>query len=113
MADNASANNGGEAIDERRQRLNRVRRRLDFGQEPASMLSDEDTGVVLKDAETSSNFALTQVKEASEKWNFDFANEVPLEGVWDWQKVEPRSHQEYKEFTIVRENKNGNENRSV
>lgn len=24
-----------------------------------------------------------------EKWNFDFVNEIPLEGDWEWERVEP------------------------
>ncbi|KAF2882340.1 hypothetical protein ILUMI_23824 [Ignelater luminosus] len=26
--------------------------------------------------------------EAREKWNFDFENETPLEGEWEWEKME-------------------------
>lgn len=29
-------------------------------------------------------------EEAKRKWNFDFENEVPLEGDWEWEKVEER-----------------------
>jgi hypothetical protein len=28
---------------------------------------------------------------AQEKWNFDFINEVPLEGDWEWEKVTSES----------------------
>lgn len=27
-------------------------------------------------------------EESKVKWNFDFSNEVPLEGDWEWEKVE-------------------------
>ncbi|CAH1973427.1 unnamed protein product [Acanthoscelides obtectus] len=30
-------------------------------------------------------------KRAAEKWNFDFENEVPLDGDWEWEKVETPS----------------------
>ncbi|XP_044255069.1 cyclin-dependent kinase inhibitor 1-like [Tribolium madens] len=26
-------------------------------------------------------------QRAEEKWNFDFVNEVPLEGDWEWERV--------------------------
>ncbi|KYB27934.1 Cyclin-dependent kinase inhibitor 1-like Protein [Tribolium castaneum] len=28
-------------------------------------------------------------QRAAEKWNFDFVNEVPLEGDWEWERVPP------------------------
>lgn len=30
-----------------------------------------------------------EAMEASEKWNFDFINERPLEGNWVWERVAP------------------------
>ncbi|CAH0560382.1 unnamed protein product [Brassicogethes aeneus] len=29
-----------------------------------------------------------EMQMAREKWNFDFENETPLEGDWEWEKVE-------------------------
>jgi hypothetical protein len=28
-----------------------------------------------------------ELQAAQERWNFDFVNEVPLDGRWDWQRV--------------------------
>jgi hypothetical protein len=31
----------------------------------------------------------TDLDIAKQRWNFDFENEVPLEGRWQWEKVSP------------------------
>lgn len=55
-----------------------VRRRLDFG--PSEV--DEE---VLQKLQCEDQFKERQ--KALEKWNFDFENEVPLTGDWEWEKV--------------------------
>ncbi|XP_044749893.1 cyclin-dependent kinase inhibitor 1B-like [Coccinella septempunctata] len=112
MADNAR-DIERDANDDRRRRLTRVRRRLDFGDEPVPSQCHQSDLVDCEEAMAMLDPVISRSNEASAKWNFDFANEVPLEGVWEWEKVESRSQQDYKELTIVRENKEGDENRSI
>lgn len=57
---------------------NNVRRRLDFG--PPEI--DEE---LLQNLQGENQCKERQ--KALEKWNFDFANEVPLTGDWEWEKV--------------------------
>lgn len=57
---------------------NRVRRRLDFG--PAE--SEEELLRRLQ-GEGQEN----ERRKAAEKWNFDFENEIPLPGDWEWEKL--------------------------
>lgn len=47
-------------------------------------------------------------EEAKARWNFDFKNEVPLDGDWVWEKMEDthRNHTEIVEAS--KENKNPN-----
>ncbi|XP_045480512.1 uncharacterized protein LOC123685008 [Harmonia axyridis] len=104
MAEDAGRNIGGEDIDDRRERLRNVRRRLDFGQDHSQQKEEDEAalGVVQND-----------FNAASAKWNFDFANEVPLEGDWEWEKVEDRQEQDYKGLTIVKEIKKTIDARSI
>lgn len=51
-----------------------------------------------------------KLEEARLKWNFDFDNEVPLPGDWEWEKVSPETVTENSECINAEENK---ENRSV
>lgn len=57
---------------------NNVRRRLDFG--PSEV--DEERLQYLQGENQSK-----ERQKALEKWNFDFENEVPLSGDWEWEKV--------------------------
>lgn len=55
-----------------------VRRRLDFGP------SEIDEGLLQK---LQGENQLRERQKSLEKWNFDFENEVPLTGDWEWEKV--------------------------
>ncbi|KAG5887506.1 hypothetical protein JTB14_036229 [Gonioctena quinquepunctata] len=73
----------------RMEQLNRVRRRLDFG-----FHDSEDPNQASEDPNQSSAglYLPPEVTEkerqrAREEWNFDFENEVPLEGDWVWERV--------------------------
>lgn len=55
-----------------------ARRRLDFGSNEVS----EDAFQQLQAEDWQ-----TQRQKAIEKWNFDFENEVPLPGDWEWEKM--------------------------
>lgn len=77
--------------------LNHICRVIDFGDSTSidemSVLYDED-----------------QRQRQREKWNFDFANEVPLEGDWQWERVPAESP---KAQEVVCSLKNNRENRNV
>lgn len=45
-------------------------------------------------------------EEAKAKWNFDFENEEPLEGDWEWQKVETNEIRDLKEDDTENKNRN-------
>ncbi|XP_023030171.2 uncharacterized protein isoform X1 [Leptinotarsa decemlineata] len=61
------------------QNLNRVRRRLDFG--------CDNSGDAEQELCLPLEVSQSDRQKAIEKWNFDFENEVPLEGDWIWEKV--------------------------
>ncbi|KAJ8919339.1 hypothetical protein NQ315_003923 [Exocentrus adspersus] len=80
-----------------------VCRRLDFGTDAEE--GTEDFAFLLDED-------LEQRKQtAREKWNFDFENEVPLEGDWEWERV-PTQPPETKEVVYSMEKKN-HDNRTV
>ncbi|KAL3267116.1 hypothetical protein HHI36_011256 [Cryptolaemus montrouzieri] len=108
MAEDAQTKNRDEGNDDRRQKLDRVRRRLDFGTD--SLPAEEYN---FENEEAAQKFFRKQVEDASAKWNFDFANEMPLEGDWEWEKVESRNQLDYKELTTERKIKKDEENRNV
>lgn len=47
-------------------------------------------------------------EEAKLRWNFDFKNEVPLEGDWVWEKVEEAQETHTEVVEASKENKNPN-----
>lgn len=57
-----------------------VRRRLDFG--PGEV--DENSTLKFQSDDQDK-----ERRRTLEKWNFDFENEVPLAGDWEWEKVTP------------------------
>lgn len=59
----------------------RVVRRL-FVDE-ANGVSDEPSNVIYL-----SNELTSALEAAKERWNFDFEREVPLEGPWQWERVQ-------------------------
>lgn len=44
-----------------------------------------------------SNLTEQEKYQKMEQWNFDFHNEVPLEGKWEWERVEPPKIVDHKE----------------
>ncbi|CAG9762244.1 unnamed protein product [Ceutorhynchus assimilis] len=66
------------------ERKNHVRKRLDFDEEPK--LEPENHENHFLDL---SKMTEQQRMEHRLKWNFDFENEVPLDGDWEWEKVVP------------------------
>lgn len=60
--------------------IRNVRRRLFQDQEENDNNGNIDLGVTVQNNEA-----------AQQKWNFDFVNEVPLEGDWEWERVSPET----------------------
>lgn len=101
MADKNHAEEAKEEAATERGATNRrkpnVCRKLDFGGD------SNDKG--LNDPMALSEEDLEQHRQrAIEKWNFDFENEVPLEGDWQWEKV-PVEHPDVKEVICTMESK--------
>uniref|UniRef100_V5IAH7 Cyclin-dependent kinase inhibitor n=1 Tax=Anoplophora glabripennis TaxID=217634 RepID=V5IAH7_ANOGL len=92
----------GDDVNHSRQKPS-VCRRLDFG-------SDHEKE--LNNLLSLSNEDLERHRhKAIDKWNFDFENEVPLDGDWQWEKV-PVQPSEVKEVICTLE-KERHENRTV
>ncbi|XP_057655136.1 uncharacterized protein LOC130893232 isoform X1 [Diorhabda carinulata] len=77
--------------------LNHVCRTIDFGD--SSSIDD-----------MFASYDETQRQQQREKWNFDFANEVPLEGDWEWERVPAESP---KAQVVVSSLKKNRESRNV
>lgn len=58
---------------------NLVPKRLNFNTQPSGPSIPEDLSQITKE----------ERQRQMEKWNFDFENEVPLGGDWEWEKVAP------------------------
>lgn len=52
------------------------------------LFQDEETSQRDNDINSVNELLLQSNEEAKRKWNFDFENEVPLEGDWQWEKIE-------------------------
>ncbi|XP_017770771.1 PREDICTED: uncharacterized protein LOC108558382 isoform X2 [Nicrophorus vespilloides] len=64
-----------------------VARRLNFSDnEDANSSSKDTTETFLVDSITSS------CNEARDRWNFDFKEEKPLDGNWEWSEVKANSN---------------------
>lgn len=69
---------------------NGTRRKLSFTEEkeqPSEQENPNDATDQLE--EMSENLLNTDREEMIKKWNFDFVNEVPLNGDWEWERVAP------------------------
>ncbi|KAJ8963914.1 hypothetical protein NQ314_005242 [Rhamnusium bicolor] len=92
--------------DEQSTEKSKVCKRLDFGTENA-IRENELNNFLCQSAEDMHE----QRQKAIEKWNFDFENEVPLDGDWVWEKIPVRAA-ENKEVVSTMEKKHS-ENRTV
>ncbi|KAJ8949713.1 hypothetical protein NQ318_013582 [Aromia moschata] len=93
--------------DQSRHRKTNARRRLDFDDDDVA----NETSDVTDFLSLSSEEIHRRRQKAIEKWNFDFENEVPLDGDWEWQRV-PVPSVENKEVVSSME-KRCSENRTV
>lgn len=100
--DNHHQRKENEDVNQNRQKSS-VCRRLDFGSDHEKELNDL-MSLSYEDLER-------HRQKAIEKWNFDFENEVPLEGDWQWEKI-PVQNLEAKEVICTLE-KEHHENRTV
>lgn len=82
-----------------------VRRRLFFEPEEAN---DEDLLHELQNRNEDE-----QKRCALEKWNFDFENEIPLTGDWEWEKVVNRVPVPNSKEVLVTTKEKLRENRNV
>lgn len=95
----AETDQGGknENVNRKDQQKPNVCRRLDFG--------DSDCEKELNDLISLFNEDLERHRQkAMEKWNFDFENEIPLEGDWQWERV-PVEPSDVKDIICTMENK--------
>ncbi|XP_011493911.1 PREDICTED: uncharacterized protein LOC105359121 isoform X2 [Ceratosolen solmsi marchali] len=83
--------------DSQEARLKSVRRRLNFGEVNDGNLPTKNE-LELKFAEERAKY--TAEKQA--KWNFNFKEERPLEGRWEWKRVETGSESRAPEDADVR-----------
>jgi hypothetical protein len=65
------------------ERKPKVCRKLFFDEENENDAADPDDTYL----QYINNLQKEMVQEAATKWNFDFMNEVPLEGDWEWEPV--------------------------
>ena len=65
-----------------------VCRRLNFGDEEEHEDPTSQQRNVLEEE------MRRHLQNAREKWNFDFENEVPLEGQWQWEPVQSEPREE-------------------
>ncbi|KAK9872177.1 hypothetical protein WA026_016230 [Henosepilachna vigintioctopunctata] len=107
MADGVQQREGNESNNRQNatRRLERVRRRLDFGSANSSAAPEvmEDDRQIFK----------RQIEEATAKWNFDFANDMPLEGDWEWERIDVGRQLDYKDLTTESKNKDDDGNRKI
>ncbi|XP_050300086.1 uncharacterized protein LOC126738688 [Anthonomus grandis grandis] len=71
------------------EKLNKVRRRLNFDSPSTSNDSPAPNVPEKKEPEFNPDPPLATLDALSQKYNFDFRNEVPLEGDWEWEVVAP------------------------
>ncbi|KAJ8984614.1 hypothetical protein NQ317_006076 [Molorchus minor] len=95
------------APDQQNQQKPNVCRRLNFEDERLDKEADEVEDFL----HLSSEELGRQRQRAIDRWNFDFENEIPLDGDWEWEKV-PVEAMESKEVVSSME-KNRAENRTV
>lgn len=50
--------------------------------------NEENNNENSQDFEDPTQWIITN-NDSQQKWNFDFANETPLEGAWEWEEVSP------------------------
>lgn len=81
-----------------------VRRRLDFSTEEV----DED---LIQKFQSENRDKERQ--KGLEKWNFDFENEVPLTGDWQWEKVTPAENVPNPTGVMLSTKDKSKENRNV
>lgn len=58
--------------------LHKVRRRLFQDEENVSVDNNQEPIPIHLDESR---------QTAQERWNFDFENEIPLEGDWEWERI--------------------------
>jgi hypothetical protein len=67
-----------------------VRRRLNFDDaENTETPSGPSEGLGSEHLNSIEGELRMDLEAATLRWNFDFENEVPLEGRWQWEQVEP------------------------
>lgn len=81
-----------------------VRRKLDFG----PLEEDEDLIRRLQGEDHE-----IEKRKAVEKWNFDFENEVPLPGDWEWEKISNNTNVPNSTDVIIAEKERSKKNRNI
>lgn len=84
-------------------------RKLQFGDSEGSGLSSNPENSVHNKADMPVEEERAERQRAIDKWNFDFENEVPLQGDWVWERVDPVEVPENKAVVAaMQERKNEN-----
>ncbi|CAH1098885.1 unnamed protein product [Psylliodes chrysocephalus] len=81
-------------------RLNKVRRRLCF----------DETVDCYDPSKWLEKFTETEKEVKRNKWNFDFENEIPLDGDWVWERIPTAECPKAQDVVSSMNNKNENRN---